>query len=112
MGLEIRTYQKENSTKIRLLIKESIQDIYNSRFLAMQITKRDIKARYKQSYLGMLWEFITPLTTAFVWIFLNMSGTIQLTDTGIPYPVYAFAGTLLWSIFSIVSIASNFSLTA
>ena len=42
--------------------------------------------------------FIAPLTTAFVWIFLNSTGTIRLTDTGIPYPVYAFSGTLLWSI--------------
>jgi lipopolysaccharide transport system permease protein len=47
-----------------------------------------------------LWAFITPLTTALVWVFLNMSGTIKLTDTGIPYPVYAFSGTLLWSIIS------------
>jgi lipopolysaccharide transport system permease protein len=31
-------------------------------------------------------------------MFLNSSGTVKLTDTGIPYPVYAFAGTLLWSI--------------
>jgi lipopolysaccharide transport system permease protein len=31
-------------------------------------------------------------------VFLNYSGTIRLTDTGIPYPVYAFSGTLLWSI--------------
>ena len=33
-------------------------------------------------------------------MFLNLSGTIKLTDTGIPYPVYAFSGTLLWSIIS------------
>jgi lipopolysaccharide transport system permease protein len=39
-----------------------------------------------------------PLTTALVWIFLNSSGTIKLSDTGIPYPVYAFSGTLIWSI--------------
>jgi lipopolysaccharide transport system permease protein len=38
-----------------------------------------------------------PLTTALVWIILNKTGTITVTDTGIPYPVYAFT-TLLWSI--------------
>ncbi len=72
--------------------------MYSSRFLAKQLAVRDIKAQYRQSYLGILWAFITPLTTAFVWIFLNATGTIQLTDTGVPYPVYAFSGTLLWSI--------------
>jgi lipopolysaccharide transport system permease protein len=66
--------------------------------LARQLAVRDISAQYRQSYLGIVWAFVTPLTTAIVWIFLNKSGTIQLTDTGVPYPVYAFSGTLLWSI--------------
>ena len=68
--------------------------------MAKQLATRDIKAQYRQSYLGIIWAFITPLTTALVWVFLNMSGTVKLTDTGIPYPVYAFSGTLLWSIIS------------
>lgn len=72
--------------------------MYSSRFLARQLAVRDIKAQYRQSYLGILWAFVNPITTAFVWIFLTSSGTIRLTDTGIPYPVYAFTGTLLWSI--------------
>ncbi|AOW21976.1 hypothetical protein LPB138_01835 [Urechidicola croceus] len=79
-------------------MKESLNDIYTSRFLAKQLTIRDIKAQYRQSYFGILWAFIGPLTTALVWIFLNNSGTIKLSDTGIPYPVYVFSGTLLWSI--------------
>ena len=66
--------------------------------LAKQLAKRDIISQYRQSYLGILWAFIAPLTTAFIWIFLNGTGTIQLTDTGIPYPLYAFSGTLIWSI--------------
>jgi lipopolysaccharide transport system permease protein len=96
--LETRVYQKQNNTKIAKLFKESFHDIISSRFLAKQLAVRDIKAQYRQSYLGIIWAFVTPLTTAFVWIFLNATGTIQLTDTGVPYPVYAFSGTLLWSI--------------
>ena len=72
--------------------------MYTSRFLAKQLAIRDISAQYRQSYFGIIWAFITPITTAFVWVFLNMTGTIRLTDTGIAYPVYAFAGTLIWSI--------------
>ncbi len=98
MNLETRVYQKQNNTKIGKLFKESFRDIIGSRFLAKQLAVRDIKAQYRQSYLGIIWVFITPLTTAFVWIFLNATGTIQLTDTGVPYPVYAFSGTLIWSI--------------
>ncbi|PHR74608.1 MAG: polysialic acid transporter [Lutibacter sp.] len=109
MALEVKIYQKENNIKIGRLIKDSLSDIYTSRFLAKQLAVRDIKAQYRQSFLGVFWAFITPLTTAFVWIFLNETGTIQLTDTGVPYPVYAFSGTLLWSIIveSINSPTSN-----
>lgn len=98
MQLETKIYQKENNTSFPKLLKESLSDIYSSRFLARQLAERDIKAQYRQSYLGIIWAFITPLATAAVWVFLNMSGTIQVTETGIPYPVYAFSGTLLWSI--------------
>lgn len=96
--MQTRIYQKENNLKPGRLLKESLADIYSSRFLARQLAERDIKAQYRQSYLGVIWAFITPLATAAVWIFLNLSGTVQVSDTGIPYPVYAFSGTLLWSI--------------
>lgn len=98
MELKTTVYQKENNTKIVRLLKESLSDMYNSRFLAKQLAIRDIKAQYRQSYLGILWAFITPLTTALVWVILSKSGTVKLIDTGVPYPVYVFSGTLLWSI--------------
>ena len=97
MQLQTRTYQKEHHKGLWSYLKESVTDVYNSRFLAKQLAIRDIKAQYRQSYLGVLWAFITPLTTAFVWVFLNSSGTIKLTDTGVAYPLYAFTGTLIWS---------------
>ena len=98
MALETRVYQKERTIKISALLKASLKDIYSSRFLARQLAERDIKAQYRQSYLGILWAFVMPLATAFVWVFLNSTGTVQLSDTGVPYPVYAFTGTLIWSI--------------
>jgi lipopolysaccharide transport system permease protein len=98
MALETRIYKKERTVKIGKLLKSSVKDIYTSRFLARQLAERDIKAQYRQSYLGIIWAFMMPLATAFVWIFLNSSGTVKLSDTGVPYPVYAFTGTLIWSI--------------
>jgi len=98
MALETKIYQKENNLRLLKLIKESVLDIYNSRFLARQLAVRDIRSQYRQSYLGMIWIIVTPLATAAIWIFLNSSGTLRISDTGIPYPVYAFSGTLLWSI--------------
>lgn len=96
--METRIYQKENKLRFGKLFIESYKDILKSRFLARQLAVRDIKAQYRQSYLGILWAFITPIVTAMVWIVLNATGTVALSDTGIPYPLYVFSGTLLWSI--------------
>ncbi len=96
--MQVHIYQKETNRNIPKLLGDSLRDLRKSRFLAYQLAKRDITAQYRQSLLGIFWAFITPLSTAFVWIFLSSSGTVQLTDTGIAYPLYAFAGTLLWSI--------------
>ena len=100
MQLETKIYQKENNSKIGRLLKESFKDLLGSHFLAKQLATRDIKSQYRQSYLGIVWIFITPLTSAFVWIFLSYTGTVTLSDTGVPYPVYVFSGTLIWSMIS------------
>ena len=96
--LQTRTYQRETDLNFLRLFEELFGDIERSGFLARQLAERDIKAEYRQSYLGIIWAFLNPLLTAGFWIFLNLSGAIKVTDTGIPYPVYAFSGTLLWSI--------------
>lgn len=74
-------------------------DIGRSKDLARQLTIRDLKAQYRQSALGFLWAFIMPLANTITWIFLNKTGIIKLESTAIPYPLYVFSGTLLWSIF-------------
>lgn len=98
MELKTTVYQKVNNNKIGKLFRESLSDMFSSRFLAKQLAIRDIKAQYRQSFLGIIWAFITPLSTALIWIVLSKSGTITLSDTGVPYPVFVFTGTLLWSI--------------
>lgn len=95
-----RIYQRNNSQSFFLLLEQSIKDLFNSNFLAKQLAKRDILSEYRQSFLGIIWIFITPLVTSLVWIVLNNSGTVQILDTGVPYPIYVFSGTLIWSIVS------------
>lgn len=98
MSLPVKVYQKEQGVGFFKLLRESISDIQGSLFLARQLAIRDITAQYRQSYLGIIWAFITPLVTALVWIVLNSSGAVRISDTGLPYPVYVISGTLLWSI--------------
>ena len=96
--LPVRIYKRQKNTQLGVWLKETLTDLWSSHFLALQFAKRDISAQYRQSYLGILWLFITPVASAVIWIILKSSGTIAIADTGMPYPVYAFSGTLIWSI--------------
>lgn len=98
MSLETRIYQKGERLKLVSLLGTSLRDMYKGRFLAKQLAVRDIKSKYRKSVLGVFWDLIAPLSTALVWIFLRSSGTVALDETGVPYPLFAFTGTLLWAI--------------
>ena len=82
------------------LVGAMIGDLFAGRELAWRLAVRDISARYRQTTLGILWAFITPLATTLTWMFLNASGVVAVRETPIPYPVYVFVGTLLWGIVS------------
>lgn len=81
------------------MIGELFRDIRRGNDLAKRLTIRDIKALYRQSFLGILWAFILPLANTLVWVFLNGSGIVSMGDTAIPYPIYVFSGTMIWAIF-------------
>lgn len=76
-----------------------VGDLWEGRELAWRLSVRDISAQYRQSLLGIVWALITPLTTTLVWLFLSTSKLVQVATTELPYPVFVFSGTLLWSIF-------------
>ncbi len=81
------------------MVKDMMADLWSGRELAWRLTVRDISAQYRQSVLGILWALILPLANTAVWLFLNSSGIVTIQNTAIPYPVYVFAGTMLWAIF-------------
>lgn len=99
--MQVKIYRPTSShIKFKDLLIDMFDDVKNSKDLAWRLTVRDFKGQYRQSFLGVLWAFITPLMSALVWIFLNASGAVKIEDVGIPYPVFVFSGTMLWSILS------------
>ncbi|MGH8558876.1 MAG: ABC transporter permease [Methylococcales bacterium] len=75
------------------------RDLVAGRNLAWQFAVREIRAQYRQTALGLLWMFITPLANTLTWVFIHKTGVISIRDTSIDYPIYVFTGTLLWAIF-------------
>lgn len=98
MNLEKHIYTSSNSYSFWDVAKSSLKGFYNSFYLAKQLAKRDLQARYRQSFLGIFWAIFPLLVNSFIWIFLQSSGTIKLTATNIPYPVFVLIGTSLWGI--------------
>ncbi len=68
--------------------------------LGFSICSVNFKTRYRQSFLGVLWAIINPLLFAAVFFFLNNAGVINPGNIDVPYPLYTFAGVMLWSLFS------------
>src|SRR5690606_15083359 len=40
-----------------------------------------------------------PLANTLTWLFLRGSGVVSMGETGMPYIVYVFSGTMLWAVF-------------
>ena len=98
--METRVYSNSNKYSIRQILFESLRGYKNSFYLAKQLAVRDIRSQYRQSILGVFWGLVPVLSNAFVWIFLQSSGTIKLDSTNVPYPLFVVLGTTIWSLFS------------
>lgn len=77
----------------------NLHDLWQYRDLIYILTLRDIKVRYKQTVLGILWAIIQPLfmMIIFTLFFGRLAG---IPSDGIPYPLFAYAGLLPWTFFS------------
>lgn len=98
MNLQQHIYTSSNSYSFRGIVKASLKGFKDSFYLARQLAKRDIQAQYRQSFLGVFWAIFPTLINSLVWIFLQSSGTITVTTTNVPYPVFVLIGTTLWGI--------------
>jgi dethiobiotin synthase len=83
-------FQKPTTHRIR-------QQATYVRDLLRELVLRDLKIRYKRSYLGILWSLVTPLTQVLIFSFLF----IRVLPLDIPnYTAFLFVGVLAWSWFA------------
>lgn len=88
-------------------VASDLRGLWACRELLANLTWRDLRVRYKQTILGVLWVIMQPvLSTVIFTIFL---GRLARIPSGtVPYMVFAYAGLLLWTFFSgAVSVTSN-----
>ena len=84
-----------------------LRELWEYRELFYFFTWRDIKVKYKQTFLGIIWAILQPFILMIV-LTLFFGRTFNSQSTNIPYPVFVYTGLLLWNIFSSgISNASN-----
>jgi lipopolysaccharide transport system permease protein len=74
-------------------------DLWLYRELFYFLIWRDVKVRYKQTLLGAAWAILQPVLTMviFTLLFGRLAG---IKSDGVPYPLFAYAGLLIWTFFS------------
>ena len=79
-------------------IREMFVEQVDYRELLLQMTRRDLLLRYKQTVMGFGWAIFMPLvnTAVFSVIFTR----VARIDTPVPYPLFAFCGFLIWNFFA------------
>lgn len=97
---------------VRAMLREQI----DYRELLLQMTRRDLLLRYKQTVMGFGWAVFVPLVNTIV--FSLVFTRVAPIDTGMPYPLYAYSGLLAWTFlasslrFAVVSLTSNANLVS
>lgn len=77
--------------------------------LLIELTKREIKQRYKQSVLGYAWVILNPLAQMLAMAFV-FSRILPVSNLGVPYPIFLYVGLLPWTLLSGTLVASANSL--
>lgn len=77
-----------------------VRDWPFTRGLAWRMFLRDTRATYRQSFLGYFWLLLPALANTLVWVFLNGAKVVNIDSGDVPYPLFVFTGTVLWTAFN------------
>lgn len=76
----------------------NLEGVWGYKELLVSLALRDIKVRYKQTVLGVMWAVIQPLATMVIFTLL-FGKLAKIPSDGMPYPVFVFSGLLAWNFF-------------
>jgi lipopolysaccharide transport system permease protein len=84
-------------------------ELWHYRDLLYILAWRDVKVRYKQAILGAAWAVVQPLVMMGVFTLL-FSKIADVPTDGVPYPIFAFAALVPWTLFASGAAGSGASL--
>jgi ABC-2 type transport system permease protein len=100
-GIGTRQARRGSVTRIvtpTISVRKRLREIWLSRELLIYLVRTEIKVKYKNSALGLVWSMISPAMTLAIYYFVFSI----LLDNKMPnFVIYLFAGLLLWNLFSL-----------
>jgi lipopolysaccharide transport system permease protein len=80
-------------------VRLDLRDLWRYRELLLFLAWRDVKVKYKQTVVGLLWVIVQPLMTMiiFTFVFGRLAG---LPSQGVPYPLFVLSGLVVWQYFA------------
>jgi ABC-2 type transport system permease protein len=78
-------------------MNNKIKEIYQFRQMLISIVRRDLRARYKGSFLGFLWTFVNPVLQLIVY---SIVFPFLLRIEQENYPMFLFVALLPWIFFA------------
>lgn len=88
-----------------------LAELWAFRDLIATFAIRDIRLRYRQTALGIIWVVLQPLLGALIFTFV-FGRVAHLPSEGVPYIVFAYVGLLGWNVFSGIVTRASASLTS
>lgn len=83
----------------RGIVGLNLKEVWHYRELIYFFTWRDIKVRYKQSVLGILWAILQPFLSMVVFT-IFFGNLAKVPSDGIPYPIFSYAALVPWTFFA------------
>ncbi len=83
------------------------KNLYNYRELLKTSVKKEVRSKYKNSFLGIVWSFLNPLLQIMVYAIIF---SLILKNKQEHYAVFLCAGIIPWTFFSIAINKSAFTM--
>lgn len=90
-------------------VRLNLRELWAYRELAYFLAWRDVKVRYKQTVFGAAWAVIQPFLLMVVFT-LFLGRVAGIAPSGVPYPLFSFAGLVPWTLFATSLIGASDSL--
>lgn len=84
-----------------------VKNLYDYRELLKTSVKKEVRGKYKNSFLGVLWSFLNPLLQIAVYAIVF---PLIMKDAGSNYTVFIVCGLIPWQFFSIAINRSSFTM--